>query len=104
MNIYSFLNNSFLVPIFPDREIIEEVSITEGETRTLNCTKEFYDGISREWSREDGTPVFNNRRVLTEDGQIQIINASFVDAGVYICVNAPQIRHKFIVSIQGRSM
>ena len=104
MNIYFFLTNSLLVPIFSDRVIREKVTITEGETRTLNCTKEFYDGGSREWSRKDRRSVFNKRRVLTEDDQLQIINASFVDAGVYICVNAPQIRHEFNVSIRGRSM
>ena len=80
------------------------MNITEGETRTLNCTKEFYDGRDRKWTRKDGGTVFNNRRVLTEDAQLQIIDASVVDAGVYICKNAPQINHIFIVRIQGRSM
>jgi len=93
-----------LVAIFSAREIVEKVTITEGYTWTLTCTKDFYDGKNRKWSREDGTPVFNKRRVLTKDAQLQIKDASIVDAGVYICENAPQIRHKFIVHIFGRSM
>ena len=93
-----------LAAIFSAREIVEKVTITEGYTRTLTCTKDFYDGKNRKWSREDGTPVFNKRRVLTKDAQLQIEDASIADAGVYICENAPQIRHKFIVRIFGRSM
>jgi len=87
------------VGIFVDREL-GKVTITEGETRTLNCSKESYDGTYRRWFREDGTTVFSNRRLLTEDAQLQITDASIVDAGVYICENAPQIRQKFTVSIQ----
>ena len=93
-----------LVTIFSGRSIIEIVIITEGETRTVNCTNQFYDGRHREWTRKDGTPVFNNRRILTEDAQLRIIDATFSDAGVYICANAPQIRQRITVRIRGRSM
>ena len=103
-NKYILIFFLLLVAIFSAREIVEKVTITEGYTWTLTCTKDFYDGKNRKWSREDGTPVFNKRRVLTKDAQLQIKDISIVDAGVYICENAPQIRHKFIVHIFGRSM
>ena len=86
-----------------DRIITENVTISEEDDVILNCTMEHFDG-RHVWSREDRTPALTTTRVLTEDTQLEIKQASIADAGVFVCKNGQFITHRFIVRVKGRSI
>ena len=92
-----------MVALLLDRVITEEVTITEEDHVILNCTMEHFDG-RHVWSREDGTPALTTTRVLTEDTQLEIKQASIADTGVFVCKNGKFITHRFIVRVKGGSI
>lgn len=79
------------------------VEITEEDSVTLNCTKDFFDG-KHKWSRKDGKTAETETRILTKDTRLRITKAKIADAGVYECRNAGILREIFIVKIKGELM